>query len=121
MRYIGSIIRGPDPIWQAEYTFLAQGMICPAPRWMASAWRVTSSMLNRQPRRTSSQITPPPVALVKADTQWSLISLRNWTPLDTSQRMLALASGGQPKHQIFLAALTSQLNSSASLRARSLA
>ena len=34
------------------------GMICPPPRWMASAWRVTSWMLKRTARRFSSHRTP---------------------------------------------------------------
>merc|ERR1719191_600606 len=81
-------------------------MIWPPPRWMASACRATSYRLNRTLLMFSSQSTPSLLAHWKPATTESLISLRYWTPLVQSTRMLGpLVSG--PKHQIFLASVTS--------------
>ena len=80
---------------------------------------VTSSTFTRTPRIFSSQVTPSFVAHWNAATQESLISLRYCTPFVTSTNKLGPVVSG-PKHQIFLASVTSQPNSSARTRARSL-
>ena len=112
-------------------------MICPPPRWIASVWScfagqeiagirsagkeptVTSRTLIRTPRIFSSAQTPSFVAHWKAATQESLISFKYCTPLVTSTNRLGPVVSG-PKHQIFLASVTSHLNSSAITLARAL-
>lgn len=74
-------------------------------------------MLTRTPRTFSSQQTPSLVAHWKAATQESLISFKYCTPLVTSTNKLGPVVSG-PKHQIFLASVTSQPYSSARRRAR---
>merc|ERR1712072_914467 len=69
------------------------------------------------PRMGSSARAPSLEAHWKADTTWSLISLRYWTPTVWSTNTFGPDVSG-PKHQIFLAKLTSQPKSSASLRPR---
>jgi hypothetical protein len=59
----------------------------------------------------SSASTPSLVAHWNAATHESLISLRYWTPLVTSTRMLGPMVSG-PKHQIFLVRSLSQPYSS---------
>merc|ERR1712195_212844 len=73
----------------------------------ASACKVTSYKSNRQPRIGSSQSTPSLDAHWKALITWSLISLRNCTPVVTSTTVLGPVVSG-PKHQILRAWLTSQ-------------
>merc|ERR1719217_3746 len=85
----------------------AVGMICPAPRWMASACMVTSYRLKRMPRMGSSARAPSLEAHWKADTTWSLISLRYCTPTVLSTNTLGPVVSG-PKHQILRAKWTSQ-------------
>ena len=67
----------------------------------------------------SSAQTPSLVAHWKAATQESLISFKYWTPLVTSTNRLGPVVSG-PKHQIFLASVTSHPNSSAMTLARAL-
>jgi hypothetical protein len=81
------------------------------------AHTVTSRILNRIPRMFSSHRTPSFVAHWKAATQESLISLRYCTPFVTSTSKLGPVVSG-PKHQIFLASVTSHPYSSARTRAR---
>eukprot|EP00972_Heterocapsa_arctica_P009118 1341730-Heterocapsa_arctica.AAC.1 len=53
-------------------------MICPAPRWMESAWSVTSWMVKRTPRMFSSHRGPSLVVHWKAFMMCSLISFMYW-------------------------------------------
>jgi len=80
---------------------------------------VTSRMLTRTPRMFSSHSTPSLVAHWNEATQESLISFKYCTPLVVSTNRLGPVVSG-PKHQIFLASVTSHPNSSARTRARAL-
>ena len=80
---------------------------------------MTSRTLNRTPRMFSSAHTPSLVAHWKPATHESLISLRYCTPFVTSTSKFGPVVSG-PKHQIFLASVTSQPYSSARMRARAL-
>mmetsp|Transcript_18273 Transcript_18273/g.35907 ORF Transcript_18273/g.35907 Transcript_18273/m.35907 type:complete len:220 (-) Transcript_18273:128-787(-) len=86
---------------------------------MASAWRVTSRTRMITPRQTSSHMGPSLVAHWKPELQWSLISLRYWTPLVASTRRLGPVPSG-PKAQILRISPTSRPKSSARMRARAL-
>ena len=57
-RYTGSMSRGWAVSWQAYRTLRAVGIICPPPRWMASACSVTSWMSKRIARMFSSHRAP---------------------------------------------------------------
>eukprot|EP00435_Cladocopium_sp_Y103_P044040 s8_g12.t1 len=70
------------------------GMICPAPRWMASVCKVTSIRLKRMPRMFSSQRGPSLVAHWKALFTCSLISIRYCTPTVASTTRLAPSVSG---------------------------
>eukprot|EP00972_Heterocapsa_arctica_P063600 9385810-Heterocapsa_arctica.AAC.1 len=69
-------------------------MICPAPRWMESAWSVTSWMLRQMPRMFSSHRGPSLVVHWKALVTCSLISFMYWTAVVASTTMFAPSVSG---------------------------
>mmetsp|Transcript_20616 Transcript_20616/g.66124 ORF Transcript_20616/g.66124 Transcript_20616/m.66124 type:complete len:217 (-) Transcript_20616:1899-2549(-) len=122
-RKMGSQMAGSDMSTAAYMQRRAVGMIWPAPRWMASACRVTSASLKAMPRMDSSHTGPAEVATMKPARTWSLTSFRYCTARVTSTSRLVGVSPTScgPKAQILRAWSTSQPKSSAILRPRSLA
>mmetsp|Transcript_112222 Transcript_112222/g.349703 ORF Transcript_112222/g.349703 Transcript_112222/m.349703 type:complete len:244 (+) Transcript_112222:274-1005(+) len=116
----GSCSVGLPAISAARQLRRTGGMICPAPRWMASACSRTSRMLKRMPRMLSSHNGPSLAALWKPPSTCPLISSR-WRPLAAavaSTTTLAPSISG-PQHQILRAWSSRQRNLSRRVSSRS--
>mmetsp|Transcript_6539 Transcript_6539/g.8839 ORF Transcript_6539/g.8839 Transcript_6539/m.8839 type:complete len:209 (+) Transcript_6539:652-1278(+) len=120
--YIGCISVGAAVYMEANMTRRAVERIWPMPRWMASAWSVTSRSLNTQPRTCSSHSGPLRDAHWKPELTDSLISFRYCTARVASMRKLGpFPSGAKPQSFLGPTSVASKSYFSARYRACSLA